>query len=490
MLAQRHQPDYVLYFTVLILAAIGVITVYSASTVWAMDNGLAANYLAVRQLGFAIAGTVIMTAITFWLPYRSLFRLAVPGMLVTLVLLAAVLVPGIGTERLGGRRWIGHGSIVMQPSELAMIFCLIYLAYFFTRKITYVNDFKHGVRPALFIIALECLLIILEPDMGTALTLLATSLVIVFASGAKLRKLFIPGLVAVPLIIVAATMVSYRSARISAWLHPFASTNDSSFQVLQGWTGIAAGGWFGRGFGMSIEKTGYLPIPQADFIFPVFTEEWGFVGALALLLIFALLVWRGFYIARHTPDRFSALLAVGITSMIILKTVINLGAVTGLLPVTGVPLPFISSGGTSLLVNMAAMGIVLNISRYALAAETDTDTLADVIPVDEARSLRAERSPIAPRTERAGRGGARQTAEVHHFGNSRSRGTTAAPQQTWRQRQEAAATRESAAQRRGDGRPRTAPAPSWRQRQGQSSVDTHGKSRSRKSKRGQSGYRR
>ncbi len=154
---------------------------------------------------------------------------------------------------------------------------------------------------------------------------------------------------------------------------------------------MAAGGWFGRGFDISIQKMGDLPVPQIDFIFPVFVEEWGFVGAIALLATFAVLIWRGFHTARHAPDRFSALLSIGLTGMITFKTIINLGAVTGLLPVTGIPLPFISYGGTSLLMNLVAMGMLLSVSRATVAEEPEVDQLADVIYVEDVEQRRGKR---------------------------------------------------------------------------------------------------
>ncbi|QQE80368.1 putative lipid II flippase FtsW [Alicyclobacillus sp. SO9] len=467
---QRHQPDYVLYFTVLILCATGIISVYSASSVWAINHQVATDYLAVKQLIAAALGTLLMTVIMLWVPYQSMYKNAVRFLLTDLFLLFVVLIPHVGHTQNGSRRWIGTGSIHIQPSEIAIVVTIIYLSYFYTRKISYLNDFKRGVRPALFIIAMQFVLIIIEPDMGTALTLLGTALTVVFASGARLRKLIIPGVIFVPAVFLAATMVHYRSQRITAWLHPFANAKTSGYQLIQGWTGIAAGGWFGKGFGMSIEKTGYLPIPQADFIFPVFTEEWGFVGALALLITFAVLVWRGFRVARHTPDRFSALLAVGITSMIVIKTLINLGAVTGLLPVTGIPLPFISYGGTSLVMDMMAMGILLNISRHALTYETDTEDLADVIPVDEARALKAESGNIDVEEEKPPREPGK-TAQIHPFRPSREKkekapykGSTATVRNNWRARQESSATRDSRVKRAKQSTPARGVQSTWRER--------------------------
>lgn len=395
MPSERHQPDVVLFMTVLMLTAIGVITVYSASTVKDLQANLPADFFAVRQLASAVLGCAIMFLLSR-LRYQTLYKLAPLILLINGFLLVAVLIPGIGIQALGARRWIGTTSFHIQPSELAIVSVLIYLSFFFTKKVTLLHSFKKGLQPAMITVAFLFLLIFLEPDMGTGVTLLGAALVLVFASGARLKPLLYTVVGVIPLMYILAHAASYRSSRMTAFLHPFQNPG-KAYQLLHGLTGIAAGGWFGRGFDMSVQKTGYLPIPQADFIFDVFTEEWGLVGAITLLAIFAIIIWRGFNIARHARDRFGALLAAGLTSMIIIKTIINLGAVTWLLPVTGIPLPFISYGGTSLIVNLAAMGILLSISRETLDEAPDADALADVIYVEEVRSLRksVEKQPAA-----------------------------------------------------------------------------------------------
>lgn len=465
MQQSKHQPDYVLYFTVLILTAIGVITVYSASSVYAMNNNMSPSSFAVKQLIAAVMGSVIMTVTMSSIPYQFWYRRAVPLTLFITGLLVLVLVPGIGHSDLGSRRWFGSGSFHVQPSEIAVVFTIIYLAYFFTRKVMFINDFKRGLRPAMIIVGVQCLLIMLEPDMGTTMTLLGSALAVIYASGARLKRLLILSAALLPAVIALA-LVSYRSARVSAWLHPFANAQGSSYQLLQGWTAIAAGGWFGRGFGQSIAKTGYLPIPQADFIFPVFTEEWGFLGAIALLVIFGVLIWRGFTIARYAADRFSALVAVGITSMIVIKAFINLGAVTGLLPVTGIPLPFISYGGTSLVVNMAAMGILLSISRHTQleAIDVDDELSAEVIPIGESNRPEALTPPsrtVSPRRPLAqpqpSKRRAAKVATLPRAEQTRKPVSTGA----WRARQEAAATHQDRSRRQPQNQ---ASVPNWRDR--------------------------
>ncbi|MBX6353339.1 MAG: cell division protein FtsW [Thermoflavifilum sp.] len=392
--------------TVLVLTAVGVVTVFSASTWLALHNTvdgktvpLPPNYYAVRQaIAAAVGGLALFLCMrmSHWALYRWAPRLLVAA----LALLVIVL--GIGSSAYGGRRWLGSGAFHIQPSEISIVVLAIYLAFLFTKKVTLLHDSRRTLRPAAIVTGLAFLLILAEPDMGTAMTLLLTALAVMFASGVRLRPLLLAGAALIPVVLAAALLEPYRVRRVLAFLHPFDSATDKSYQLLQGWTAIAQGGLFGRGYGMSLEKLGYLPVPQADFIFPVFVEEWGLVGAIALLLLYAVLIWRGFSVARHAADRFGALLSVGITSMITVKTLINLCAVTGLMPVTGIPLPFVSYGGSSLVVNLAAAGILLSVSRTTLEIEPESDELADVIEVKPGGlPPRVSAPPTRPRGEGA-----------------------------------------------------------------------------------------
>ncbi len=442
MQAERHQPDYILLFTVVILCAVGVVTVYSASTYFALDSGLAPNHYAVRQLIASFLGLALMFGVA-QISYTVWYRWAPRFMFGVLGLLTLVLIPGIGISKLGGRRWLGHGSLTFQPSEFALIILAIYLAFFFSKQVTFADDFRRGLLPALVVTGLNFGLVFLEPDMGTALTLLGIGLIVAIASGARLKPLLIFIGAAFPVLLGLALGSHYRSSRITAFLHPFPETA-STYQLLQGWTAITNGGLFGRGFGMSIEKTGYLPVPHIDFIFPVFVEEWGVVGAMALLTVFGVLIWRGFWIARHAKDRFGAVLAVGLTSIITVGAFINLGAVTGLLPVTGIPLPFISYGGTSLVMSLLAMGMLLSISRYTLDEIPESDELATVIEVSEARERLAARSGFSTAKDRS----KQRVASVERLRPKRTSNKRAPSHGTWRASDEVAATREKASKSR------------------------------------------
>lgn len=241
MTQERRHWDYLFLLATVLLCTIGIITVFSASSVVDIQNGLPASYFAKRQLLFSVIGVVLMM-IASKIPRHVWYRLTVPALVGNFLLLLLVLIPGIGRSAYGGRRWIGTGSIHLQPSELAIITTAMYLAYFFTRKAHVLDNFTLGLKPALIVTALDFALIFAEPDMGTALTLLGTSLVVIFASGARMKRLLIVLGAAFPIMIVLTLSASYRSSRIQAFLHPFANAKGSAYQLIQGWTGIAAGG--------------------------------------------------------------------------------------------------------------------------------------------------------------------------------------------------------------------------------------------------------
>lgn len=387
MQTERHQPDYVLMIVVLMLTGIGIVTVYSASAVVELHSGANANHYALRQLIAASLGLIIFGAGTY-IPYRIWYKLAPNVLAISIFLLIVVLVPGFGHRSHGATRWLGSSSFHLQPSALAILAIIVYLSFLLTKRMTMLHDSKRTFRPAIIIIVVLALLVIVEPDMGTAIALVGTAIVVLFASGIRLRPLFLTLSVMLPTAYLIIHVASYRSSRIQAFMHPFQSQGTSGYQLIQGLTAITNGGWTGSGFDVSVMATGYLPESYTDFIFAVFTEQWGFVGDAGLLAIFAILVWRGFRIARFANDRFGSLLAIGLTSTIIIQAAINLAAVTWLLPVTGIPLPFISYGGTAVVINLSAMGILMSISREMRDEVVREDTVADVISVADYRASR------------------------------------------------------------------------------------------------------
>lgn len=389
MRAERHQPDYILMIAVLMLTGIGVITVYSASTVIDLHSGTSADHYAVRQLEAVVLGLIVYGVVTYT-PYHFWFRHAAKFLLGCIGLLLLVLLPGIGHSSNGATRWIGSSSLHIQPSELAVLVLVIYLAFFLTKRLPVLHDTKKAFRPAMVVVFLLTLLVFAEPDMGTAMVIFGTAIVILFASGLRLRPLIVTLAFAIPIGYLGAHVASYRSSRLTSFLHPFSHQSGSGYQLIQGLTAIANGGLTGRGFDASIMATGYLPESWTDFIFAVFTEEWGWLGDLGLLTIFAVLIWRGFHIARFARDRFGSLLAIGMTSTIIIQAAINLGAVTWLLPVTGIPLPFISYGGTDVAINLVAMGVLMSVSRETELTAPVEDAIADVVSVDDFRAVREE----------------------------------------------------------------------------------------------------
>ncbi|WP_245630074.1 putative lipid II flippase FtsW [Alicyclobacillus acidiphilus] len=455
MRAERHQPDYILMITVLMLTGIGIVTVYSASMVYDLHHGLSPDHYAIRQLFAAIVGLLAFAGLTF-VPYEFWYRNAPKALAVSIFLLVVVMLPGVGHRSQGATRWIGSSSFHVQPSEIALVAVIIYLAFLLTKKLPVIHNTSRAFRPAIVVVFLATLLVFAEPDMGTAMALFGSSIVLLFASGLRIRPIVITLGVTMALAYLAGHF-SYRASRLTSFMHPFKEAKGSGYQLIQGLTAIAGGGWTGRGFASSIAATGYLPESYTDFIFAVFTEEWGWLGDIGLLAIFGVLIWRGFHIARYARDRFGAMLAIGLTSTIIIQAVINLGAVTWLLPVTGIPLPFISYGGTDVAINLAAMGILMSISRQTADEMPREDVIADIISVDEIRAerdasasastARLPRRPakVASLTTRRGREPQRQAKERRDVGSgswSRGRDETAATSVrrtislTWRAQQE------------------------------------------------------
>ena len=363
MQATRHRPDFLLFLVVILLSLIGLVAIYSASTILSFKqyNGDTNHYF-LRQLFFVVIGLFAML-FTMNVHYQTWYRLSRPLFLLSYFLLGLVMLIGIDVN--GAKRWVGIGSFTFQPSELAMLAVIIYLAYLLTRKQDRIHEAKASFWPSVILVGIGFVLIMLEPDMDTAVTFALCPLIVMFVAGVPfkyLRNLTILGIITcVPL-----SLVGYRGDRIWSYWDPWKYIQSDGYQIIQSLYAIGSGGWFGRGLGHSIEKFSYLPEPHTDFIFAILSEEWGYLGGAFLIVLYAILIWRGFYIATHVQDRFASLVAIGITSMMGIAVFTNIGSVTNLLPVIGVPLPFISYGGTSLLIKMFAMGILLNISRYTV----------------------------------------------------------------------------------------------------------------------------
>jgi cell division protein FtsW len=364
----RQVPDYILILTVAAILAFGVVMVLSAS----FTTASAAPYhdplyFFKRQLLWSLLGGicfVVCLRIDYW-RWKQWAPLITAA---TFFLLLAVLVPGVGRNVQGSRRWLGFGPAVFQPSELAKLTMVIYLSSWLTDRAPHIRRFWRATVPSLLVVAAAAGLILLEPDLGTAAALAATAVVLLYVAGVPLLQFGAIFVAAVPTLAAAIFTSSYRRQRFLAFLNPQAHPQGSGYHILQSLYALGSGGLFGVGLGLSRQKYFYLPEQYTDFIFAVLGEELGLVGGLLVLGLFGVLIWRGYRIAATAPDLFAALLAAGITTMLAVQAVVNIGVVTALLPVTGIPLPMMSYGGSSLVFTLGGLGILANISRYCGSA--------------------------------------------------------------------------------------------------------------------------
>ncbi len=361
---RRRGPDLILLFTIFTLLALGVVMVFSASMVKSVKFfGHPYHYL-LRQLVWAVLGIVTMV---FFMNYDCWrYRNIIPGILgLALVFLVLVLIPGVGQIRFEARRWLGYKDLGFQPAEFAKVAVILFLSDSLARRKDAVTTLIKGLGPYLVLLGITFALVLLEPDLGTAVAMAGAAMVILFTGGARVSHLLLTGLASVPFLYWAVMAKEYRRNRYLAFLDPWKDPLGDGWQIIQSLYALGTGGAFGTGIGDSRQKWFYLPMPDSDFIFAVLGEEMGFLGSFFVLLLFFTVAWRGFRTAMAAPDRYSCLLAAGLTSLIVIQALVNIGVVAGALPITGIPLPFISSGGSSLVVSLASAGIILNISRYA-----------------------------------------------------------------------------------------------------------------------------
>ena len=353
--------DYTLLITILLLLSLGLIMVLSASSPTSLaESGTSYTYF-IKQAIFAIAGLVAMGIISKinYRVYKSFYKFVY---VLSIILLALVLV--IGTSNNGAKRWIYIGGQSFQPSEFVKLFMIIFYAGLLTKDREELPKFWKGlVKHIIWIAPIACLLL-LEPHMSATLVISGICLVMMIVAGCKFSQLFMSGLIiGVPVIGVLIVKSSYRLKRVVTFLDPWQDKLGDGWQVIQSLYAIGSGGLFGLGLGQSKQKYLYLPEPQNDFIFSVLAEELGWAGCVFVIILFAILIWRGVLIAMKAPDMFGSLLAVGITSLIAIQVIINIAVVTSSMPATGMPLPFFSYGGTALFLLLCEMGILLNISR-------------------------------------------------------------------------------------------------------------------------------
>ncbi len=360
---EKNKPDFALSLIVAILLGIGLIMVFSASEVSAyLEEGDSLYYFKKQFLWMIISVAALIFASHFNYKRFKHWSMLILG--ISIFLLVLVLIPGIGTEVNGSTRWIDLGPIGFQPSEVSKICIVIFMAYHLSLKKNVVGKKFTQLLPSLLIMILICGLIMLEPDLGTAVVIAGTVMIMLFVAGAKKTHMAALITACIGIVAVLIAKAPYRLERLLSFMDPWADPLDSGFQVIQSLYALGSGGLFGAGIGQSKQKFLYLPEEHTDFIFAVLGEETGFVGTTVVILLFVALIWRGYKIAVSAQDSFGRLLATGLTTLIGLQALINIGVVTGSLPVTGIALPLISYGGTSLLLTMTTIGILLNISRY------------------------------------------------------------------------------------------------------------------------------
>ena len=423
---KKHGMDFALFITVVIICAFGLVMLFSASYYYAQNQfGDGFKYLK-SQAVYTGVGIAAMIGFSF-IPYNKVYKkntFLFIAYLAILIMLALVFIPGIGIERQGARRWLRLGSFTIQPSELVRFLLVIILAKYMSKRTDTMPYFLNGLFPVLLaagsvlgavvictnektkssgwiiaaaivaalaiiggvvwyfirhkeqwkyflnaswiylLILIPCVLIYKQPNLSTLILIAVTVLVMLFMGGVSLRHFGFIMFIGIILVLFMIFAEGYRSDRIQAWLHPWENTDDKSFQVVQSLYALGSGGLFGQGFNASKQKLLFLPYRESDFIFAIICEEFGFVGGALLIAAYAFIIYRGIRIALTVRDKFASLLAGGITSILAFQVILNIGVVTGLIPATGQTLPFVSAGGTSAVVFLAAMGILLNISRY------------------------------------------------------------------------------------------------------------------------------
>ena len=354
--------DKLLLVLTITLIGIGIVSVFDASYATMVREDHSEYALVSKQVRWAVLGLAAML-VTMRIPYWTWRKYAFPSIAACIILLVAVLVPHLGHESHGARRWIGPSALSLQPSEFAKLALVLYLAHICTVQGPRIKRLKEGLLPLFTVVGITCLLIEKEPDLGTALVLCGTAMVMLFVAGAKGRHLGAVMAVVTAFVLVYSVSKPYRLNRMIAFTNPKAYQHDNGYQVWHSLIAIGSGGFGGRGLGDGIEKI-FIPMAHTDFIFPVIAEEWGFVGAFIVVTLFLLIVARGYTVAHSTKDTFGSLLATGLTALIAMQSLINMAVATSSIPDTGVPLPFISYGGSALVMMMASIGLLLNISRY------------------------------------------------------------------------------------------------------------------------------
>ena len=373
-MARKLKSDKLLFIATLLLVCTSVVMVYSASAVIAMERFQRPHLFLFKQVAVMLIGLSLVW-IVMRIDYRCYRQPLVIGAglaVVLLTLTAVLMVPPLN----GASRWLGIGPLGVQPSELAKIVVILFTAALLERRMDRIDDVSYSLLPIGVVTGIIVGLILVEPDLGTAVSVLVIAAVMVFAAGVSYRYVVGLAVLAVPVFYFVIMSTEYRRQRVLAFLDPWNDPLGSGFQMIQSMIAVGTGGIFGRGLMGGVQKLFYLPEPHNDFIYAVIAEELGLIGATMVLVCFGVITWRGLRTALRAPDRFGAFIAIGLTVMIAFQALFNISVVLGIAPTKGIPLPFVSAGGSSLLINLVGMAILLNVSQHASPSHVVTTTLA------------------------------------------------------------------------------------------------------------------
>ena len=353
-----------LVIVVSLLLGIGVVMIYSTSAIYAGENYNDSYFYLKKQVAWALIGVLLM-AVFAMVDYHFLRTLSIPLLFLSTFLLMLVFVPGFGREAGGAKRWLSIASFSFQPSEFTKFALVVYLADFLARNQARIRELWKGFFLPISIVLLNMVLVVIQPDLGTTVLLGLVIFVLLFVAGMRISYLVTVALASLPVLYAVIFKSAYRRSRILIFLDPWKDPQGTGFQIIQSWIALSSGGVFGLGLAQSRQKFFYLPEAHTDFIFSIIGEELGLIGTLAILALFLVLVIAGMRIAWKAPDLYGNLLASGIVALISFQAIINIGVVTGTFPTKGLPLPFISFGGSNLLVNIVGIGVLLNIARHS-----------------------------------------------------------------------------------------------------------------------------
>ena len=362
--AQKGKADRPFLYATLALFAIGLIILSSASMAIAYKEHGSIAYYTLRQLGLGGVMGIAALFICQLMPYRHWKRFALPLIILSFILTAVIFIPQLSYDAGGARRWLNFRFFSLQPSEILKLGFIVYLAAWLDARRKDIRSVSYGIMPFALMISIIGVFLMMQKDLGTLAVIIATAGIMYFLGGGKISQMGTMLAFGMVIVYFLVAMTPYRLARVAVFLNPANDPRGIAYQINQASIAIGSGGFWGMGFGRSLQKYNYLPEPMTDSIFAIFAEEMGFIGTCALLVLFGFFFWRALAIAKKAPDMFGRILATGLAVSIVTQAFINMAAISGLLPLTGITLPFVSYGGTSLAITMGMAGIILNISKH------------------------------------------------------------------------------------------------------------------------------